>query len=109
MFMLIDFSLLCMKLIVLFWRDIMCENPTEMGMWTRKVGIYLAIQIWSLKTAVAFSNKVTLLNRGISLGRYWKHQPLELFLLCFSYVRIFINLSTSTSETKEPLIYIMYV
>jgi len=42
----------------------------EMGM--RKVEKYLAIQIWSPNTANAISSNVSILNGGLSPGRYRK-------------------------------------
>jgi len=44
----------------------------------RKVGSgkYLAIQIWSPNTAKAISSNISILNGGLSPGRYWKYLPL---------------------------------
>jgi len=56
-----------------------CEaegNGERKNMGMRKVGKYLAIQIWSSNTAKTISSNFLILNGGLSPGRYWMYLPL---------------------------------
>jgi len=53
----------------------------------KEMGMYVAIQIWSPKTAKAISNNISILNGGLSPGRYCKYLPpnmLQIYYTLFS-------------------------
>jgi len=56
----------------------------EDGDGDKEGGKYLAIQIWSPNTANVISSNVSILNGGLSPGRYWKYLPLwNVLQICY--------------------------